>query len=42
MLGASKLLRPRPKYEDVWDVNTVLDKISKWCPLDQLDLKHLT
>ena len=42
MVGVSKLRPPKPKYDDVWDVDTVLEKISEWFPPDKLDLKLLT
>ena len=42
LLGVSKLRPPKPRYEEVWDVDIVLRKISEWFPLEDLDLKHLT
>ncbi|XP_043479721.1 uncharacterized protein LOC122509600 [Leptopilina heterotoma] len=40
--GIFKLKPSRAKYNRTWNVSSVLDKIAKWFPLDELDLKTLT
>lgn len=42
MSGASKLRPQKPKFDEVWDVDVVLSKISEWFPNEELDLKRLT
>lgn len=40
--GVFNKLKPVPKYNNIWPVDTVLDYLSLFWPLDQISLKELT
>ena len=40
--GVFNKLKPVPKYNNIWPVDTVLDFLSLFWPLDQISLKELT
>ena len=40
--GISRIRPSRPKYSRTWDVSIVLDHLSKWQPINQLNLEKLT
>lgn len=40
--GAFRVNPPRPKYSKIWDVQTVIQEIEKWYPLENLDFQKLS
>ena len=40
--GVSNKLKPVPKYNIIWSVDTVLDYLSLFWPLQEINLKELT
>ena len=40
--GVFNKLKPMPKYNNIWSVDTVLDYLSLYWPLDKITLKELT
>ena len=40
--GVFHLRPPTPRYEEIWDVNLVLNLLRKWAPANSLNLKYLT
>ena len=42
MKGIYELIKPKPKYNQIWDVSQVLDYLKTLYPLEKLSLKELT
>ena len=42
MKGVYELIKPKPKYNQIWDVSQVLDYLKTLYPLEKLSLKELT
>ncbi|XP_046473767.2 uncharacterized protein [Neodiprion pinetum] len=42
MRGVYKKRPGRPRYDTIWDVDPVLDKLAEWYPLEPLKLKKVT
>ena len=42
ILGVFNKIKPVPKYNNIWSVDTVLDYLSLLCSFDELNLKELT
>ena len=42
MRGIYKLIKPKPKYNQIWDVSQVLDYLKTLYPLEKISLKELT
>ncbi|XP_066600023.1 uncharacterized protein [Prorops nasuta] len=42
MRGIYKLRPSNPRYDYIWDVSLVLDKVKDWYPLEELSLQSLT
>ena len=40
--GAFNKIKPVPKYDNIWSVDIVLDYLSLFLPVDEIDLKELT
>lgn len=40
--GVARLRPPKPKYEQIWNVDPVFEELAKWYPLESLDLDQLT
>ena len=40
--GVFNKIKPVPKYNNIWSVDTVLDYLSLFWPLDEINLKELT
>ena len=42
MKGIYELIKPKPKYNQIWDISQVLDYLKTLYPLEKLSLKELT